>query len=174
MYLAGGAAHIVPATGAKGLNLAVNDVRLLAPAIAAFLRDRSIGSVTKDRIGVRPFSKIGPSLTSPRRVRKVEVPFPEMLPAVQKRSVEAGFFNEPFTTLAKGEGLRTINPEEARRIVPTYSEIPKPVAERMVMPPVNSELDPDAFEQMAELAQKFGLTEEKGDVSQLLPEGAAE
>jgi p-hydroxybenzoate 3-monooxygenase len=28
------AAHIVPPTGAKGLNLALNDVRLLAPALA--------------------------------------------------------------------------------------------------------------------------------------------
>jgi p-hydroxybenzoate 3-monooxygenase len=39
LLLAGDAAHIVPPTGAKGLNLAVNDVRLLSPAIAAFLRD---------------------------------------------------------------------------------------------------------------------------------------
>ena len=30
LYLAGDAAHIVPATGAKGLNLAIHDVRLLA------------------------------------------------------------------------------------------------------------------------------------------------
>jgi p-hydroxybenzoate 3-monooxygenase len=41
LLLAGDAAHIVPPTGAKGLNLAVNDVRLLAPAIAAFLGDGS-------------------------------------------------------------------------------------------------------------------------------------
>jgi p-hydroxybenzoate 3-monooxygenase len=34
LYLAGDAAHIVPPTGAKGLNLAVNDVRVLAEAIA--------------------------------------------------------------------------------------------------------------------------------------------
>jgi NitT/TauT family transport system substrate-binding protein len=152
-------------------------------------------------------------------IKEVEVPFPEMLPTVQKGSIEAGFFNEPFTTLAEQEGLRTIikpydltgddlpiapyfameqyvaengdvierfrramekatdlyneNPEEARRIVPTYSEIPEPVAQEMVMPPVSSELDEAAIEQMAELAQKFGLTEEKADVSQLLPEGAA-
>jgi p-hydroxybenzoate 3-monooxygenase len=33
LYLAGDAAHIVPATGAKGLNLAVNDVRILAEAL---------------------------------------------------------------------------------------------------------------------------------------------
>jgi len=35
LYLAGDAAHIVPPTGAKGLNLAVNDVRLLAAALVA-------------------------------------------------------------------------------------------------------------------------------------------
>jgi p-hydroxybenzoate 3-monooxygenase len=34
LFLAGDAAHIVPPTGAKGLNLAVNDVRLLAEALA--------------------------------------------------------------------------------------------------------------------------------------------
>jgi p-hydroxybenzoate 3-monooxygenase len=33
LLLAGDAAHIVPPTGAKGLNLAVNDVRLLAAAL---------------------------------------------------------------------------------------------------------------------------------------------
>jgi p-hydroxybenzoate 3-monooxygenase len=40
LFLAGDAAHIVPPTGAKGLNLAVADVALLAPALAALLRDR--------------------------------------------------------------------------------------------------------------------------------------
>src|ERR1700723_1622946 len=36
LFLAGDAAHIVPPTGAKGLNLAVADVRILAPALAEF------------------------------------------------------------------------------------------------------------------------------------------
>ena len=36
LYLAGDAAHIVPPTGAKGLNLAVADVRVLASAFAEF------------------------------------------------------------------------------------------------------------------------------------------
>jgi p-hydroxybenzoate 3-monooxygenase len=36
LFLAGDAAHIVPPTGAKGLNLAVNDVRLLAAALGAW------------------------------------------------------------------------------------------------------------------------------------------
>jgi p-hydroxybenzoate 3-monooxygenase len=39
LYLAGDAAHIVPPTGAKGLNLAVADVRVLAAALAAWYRD---------------------------------------------------------------------------------------------------------------------------------------
>ncbi len=39
LFLAGDAAHIVPPTGAKGLNLAVHDVRVLADAIVAWYRD---------------------------------------------------------------------------------------------------------------------------------------
>jgi p-hydroxybenzoate 3-monooxygenase len=38
LFLAGDAAHIVPPTGAKGLNLAAADVGLLAPALVALLR----------------------------------------------------------------------------------------------------------------------------------------
>ena len=38
LFLAGDAAHIVPPTGAKGLNLAVSDVRFLAEAIHAYYR----------------------------------------------------------------------------------------------------------------------------------------
>jgi len=37
LFLAGDSAHIVPPTGAKGLNLAVADVGLLAPALSAML-----------------------------------------------------------------------------------------------------------------------------------------
>jgi p-hydroxybenzoate 3-monooxygenase len=38
LFLAGDAAHIVPATGAKGLNLAVHDIRILAEAFTAWFR----------------------------------------------------------------------------------------------------------------------------------------
>jgi p-hydroxybenzoate 3-monooxygenase len=38
LYLAGDAAHIVPPTGAKGLNLAAADVRVLARALSEFIR----------------------------------------------------------------------------------------------------------------------------------------
>jgi p-hydroxybenzoate 3-monooxygenase len=39
LFLAGDAAHIVPPTGAKGLNLAATDVRFLAEALIAYYRD---------------------------------------------------------------------------------------------------------------------------------------
>ena len=38
LFLAGDAAHIVPPTGAKGLNLAMHDVQALAQALASFYR----------------------------------------------------------------------------------------------------------------------------------------
>jgi p-hydroxybenzoate 3-monooxygenase len=41
LFLAGDAAHIVPPTGAKGLNLAIADVRVLARALAEFYRSGS-------------------------------------------------------------------------------------------------------------------------------------
>jgi len=40
LFLAGDSAHIVPPTGAKGLNLAVADVRVLARALAAACREK--------------------------------------------------------------------------------------------------------------------------------------
>ncbi len=50
LFLAGDAAHIVPPTGAKGLNLAVADVALLAPALAALLAgDASLADSYSDR-----------------------------------------------------------------------------------------------------------------------------
>ncbi len=45
LFLAGDAAHIVPPTGAKGLNLAARDVRELAAAFARYYRDGNEGEL---------------------------------------------------------------------------------------------------------------------------------
>jgi p-hydroxybenzoate 3-monooxygenase len=47
LLLAGDAAHIVPPTGAKGLNLAVNDARLMAAAIVDFYRSGSVDAIER-------------------------------------------------------------------------------------------------------------------------------
>ena len=39
LFLAGDAAHIVPPTGAKGLNLAASDIAYLAPALISYFKD---------------------------------------------------------------------------------------------------------------------------------------
>jgi p-hydroxybenzoate 3-monooxygenase len=54
LYLAGDAAHVVPPTGAKGLNLAAADVWRLAAAFAAFYRSGSVDELrTYSARGVR-------------------------------------------------------------------------------------------------------------------------
>lgn len=47
LLLAGDAAHIVPPTGAKGLNLAVNDARLLAAALTQWYRSGSSEAIER-------------------------------------------------------------------------------------------------------------------------------
>ena len=60
LFLLGDAAHIVPPTGAKGLNLAVNDARLLAAGLSSFYATRS-------RTGLDAFSE-----TALRRVWRAQ------------------------------------------------------------------------------------------------------
>ena len=45
LFLAGDAAHIVPPTGAKGLNLAASDVRYLARAFIEYFADKSSAGI---------------------------------------------------------------------------------------------------------------------------------
>lgn len=45
LFLAGDAAHIVPPTGAKGLNLAASDVAYLSDALIAFYRSNDTGGI---------------------------------------------------------------------------------------------------------------------------------
>jgi p-hydroxybenzoate 3-monooxygenase len=56
LFLAGDAAHIVPPTGAKGLNLAASDVRFLARALVEFYRHRSEAGI--DSYSARALGRI--------------------------------------------------------------------------------------------------------------------
>ncbi|MDQ0457817.1 4-hydroxybenzoate 3-monooxygenase [Rhizobium paknamense] len=56
LFLAGDAAHIVPPTGAKGLNLAASDVYYLSEALIEFYRDKSEAGL--DGYSARALSRI--------------------------------------------------------------------------------------------------------------------
>jgi NitT/TauT family transport system substrate-binding protein len=51
------------------------------------------------------------------------------------------------------------NPDEVRRIIPTYTQIPQEVADRIRLPVFDAELDPDAISDLAELAVKYEVIE---------------
>ncbi|SEI67020.1 4-hydroxybenzoate 3-monooxygenase [Paraburkholderia diazotrophica] len=56
LFLAGDAAHIVPPTGAKGLNLAVSDVRVLSEALRGFYKENRTDLL--DRYGETALKRI--------------------------------------------------------------------------------------------------------------------
>jgi p-hydroxybenzoate 3-monooxygenase len=56
MFLAGDAAHIVPPTGAKGLNLAASDVHYLSRALVEFYREKSL--VELDHYSARALARV--------------------------------------------------------------------------------------------------------------------
>jgi len=56
LFLAGDAAHIVPPTGAKGLNLAASDVGVLAEALTEFYQERSRAGI--DGYSARVLSRV--------------------------------------------------------------------------------------------------------------------
>ncbi|CAN7614454.1 4-hydroxybenzoate 3-monooxygenase [Pararhizobium sp. LjRoot255] len=56
LFLVGDAAHIVPPTGAKGLNLAASDVHYLASGLAEYYQDRSLAGI--DAYSARALSRV--------------------------------------------------------------------------------------------------------------------
>jgi p-hydroxybenzoate 3-monooxygenase len=96
LYLAGDAAHIVPPTGAKGLNLAISDVRVLAQALADWYR-------TGRRDGLEGYSE-----RCLRRVWRCEH-FSWWMTSMLHRSPEA----DPFELRLQLSQLRYVTSSEA-------------------------------------------------------------
>jgi NitT/TauT family transport system substrate-binding protein len=179
------------------------------------LEGKTIGVNTLQNIaGLTVEASLSKEGVDTKSLKLVEVPFPEMLKTTEGGQVDAGFFNEPFTSQAKAAGLRTIvnpytatapdlpiapyfamadwieenadaverfqramekatqyaldNPDEVRRILSTYTEIPPEATKKMGLPHLATELDPQPFETLADLAQRFGYTKEKANVPELL------
>jgi NitT/TauT family transport system substrate-binding protein len=184
---------------------------------------REIGDLEGATIGVNTLQNIATLSieagldkggVDPKSVKFVEVPFPEALPAIKSGDVQAAFFGEPFTTLAKGDKARTIfrpfsagvpggqigayfasesyvgenrdvvdrfaraieksnqyvidNPDSIRTSVTEFAEVPKPVAEKMLLPVFVPTIDREALQSLADTAQEYGVLKEPLDTSEML------
>jgi NitT/TauT family transport system substrate-binding protein len=151
-----------------------------------------------------------------KRVKLLEVPFPEMPAALEQKRVDAALLTEPFLSAVLAQGgtqidapsVETVpnfpngvyvaaenyiaengdivdrfasamnrsleyaqdNPEEVRRIVPTYTETPEEAAQQMRLPVFDAELDREGIELEADLTAKYGIIEEAPAYEELVRE----
>ncbi len=82
LFLAGDAAHIVPPTGAKGLNLAASDVSILADAMIAHYRDASQEAL--DGYSAKALSRVWKAERFSWWFTSVTHRFPDMDPIARK------------------------------------------------------------------------------------------
>jgi NitT/TauT family transport system substrate-binding protein len=59
------------------------------------------------------------------------------------------------------------NPDEVRRIILTYTQVPEAAAAEIMLPSYPEEINWDSVKTVAELMQKYGITEEQADVDSL-------
>jgi len=144
----------------------------------------------------------------------VEVPFPDMIPALESGRVDAVFVVEPFVTLGKQRGARQItapfaatapnlstatyftterylaehedvvrrftralekslryaedHPDDARRILLTYTEIPDAAAENLTLPNWDPEINRAGVARLGVLSRKYGLLEDAPTPAELI------
>lgn len=60
------------------------------------------------------------------------------------------------------------NPDEVRAAIPTFTQVPEDVAERMRLPVFNSDLDLDKMTQLLDLTEKFGTIEKRPSEDDLI------
>lgn len=103
LFLAGDAAHIVPPTGAKGLNLAAGDAFYLAEALAEFYREKSWAAI--DGYSARALARVWRTQRFSWAMTNLLHVFPDA-PPFERRMQEA-----EFETLAKSESARRVMAE---------------------------------------------------------------
>jgi NitT/TauT family transport system substrate-binding protein len=154
----------------------------------------------------------------PDSVRYTEVPFPDMAAAVERGDVDSAMVIEPFRTIGRSAGLRSVlrpfsgfqpglqigsivttrsyaeanpevvrafqeaharttrfiaeNPDEFRAALPEIAEMEPRLADAVELPVWKERVDPEAVDLVAEAMVRFGLVEEKPDVTGAVAEGA--
>lgn len=150
------------------------------------------------------------------KLRFLEIPFPQAVPALDSGRVDAAYVAEPFATLGVRAGHRSISrpiletardyivatyfttdsyiadnsdvvarfdkavnrsfdyasahPEEVRRVLPTYTEVPPAIAQKMRLPDFSRYTDTSTLALTARLAKKYGYLEKEPDIAALLYE----
>jgi NitT/TauT family transport system substrate-binding protein len=147
-------------------------------------------------------------------LKYTEIPFPEMIAALEDGQVDGACVVEPFVSQGKARGMIGLdpfyantapnltvatyfttrqyaeqnagvvdrfktameksleyaqaNPEEVRKVLLEYTEIPPEAAEQINLPSWRPELTVDTIERLSELSLEYGLIEEQPDLQQLI------
>jgi NitT/TauT family transport system substrate-binding protein len=152
----------------------------------------------------------------PSNVELLEVPFPEMVAALEAGRIDAAFIPEPFLLQAVQGGARVIenasyqavdpegfelgiyfasnqyieensdvvdrfvrasdrsakyaaaHPDEVRKIITTYTEIPGDLVRKIKLPRWDPELRRESVQLQAEFTKKYGIIEEVPDLDELI------
>jgi NitT/TauT family transport system substrate-binding protein len=100
---------------------------------------------------------------------QIDAPSVETLPsfpngvyvAAEEHIAENGDVVDRFSrAMNKSLDYAQAHPEEVRRIIPTFTEVPEAAAQELRLPVFDSELDRDGIELEAELTAKYGIIDE--------------
>jgi NitT/TauT family transport system substrate-binding protein len=151
----------------------------------------------------------------PSSLKFTELPFPDMPAALQGGKVDAAFMVEPFQSVARAQGARSVassyvdaapnltvavyftsnalierdpdlvrrfseamreslayadaHPDEARRVIGTYTKITPEVIAQVTLPKWPPEVNRASVQTLADLALQDGLLESPANVNALLP-----
>jgi NitT/TauT family transport system substrate-binding protein len=155
----------------------------------------------------------------PNSIKLLEVPFPDMPAALERKQVDAVWITEPFLTQVLASGARAVdaplttlgkeypnaaylvtekylaenedaverfvramnrsldyaraNPDEARAVIPEFTQIPPDVAEAMLLPHWPTEIDRAQLEELQDYATKYEVVTGEVNLDDLIWEGAA-
>lgn len=87
----------------------------------------------------------------------------------EKTGAEADLVERFTAAVDKSLQYAADNPDEVRRVVGTYTDIPDDIREVMILPAWPTEVNRDSVETLAELGMTDGIFEQAPDVDALLP-----
>jgi NitT/TauT family transport system substrate-binding protein len=204
-------------TGVDGKDFGSVLVRADSPIrTAADLAGRNIAVNTlRNIVDTTVRASVRKAGADPASLKFTELPFPDMPAALQGGKVDAAFMVEPFQSVARAQGARSVassyvdaapdltvavyftaqplldrdpdlvkrfseamreslayadaHPDEARRIIGTYTKITPEVIAQVTLPKWPADVNRASVQTLADLALQDGLLKTPADVGALLP-----